>query len=56
VSGPTIPDTMNAVTSDDADQASAAVPSMKCLNQKGRYAEAANGNREYFWNKPHKAG
>jgi hypothetical protein len=24
---------------------------MKWLNEKGRYAEAANGNREFFLNK-----
>jgi len=47
---------VGCVTSDDAYQASVAVPSMKWLNEKGRYAEAANGNREFFLNKPHKAG
>jgi hypothetical protein len=34
------------VTGADAYQASVAVPSMKWLNEKGRYAEAATGNRD----------
>jgi hypothetical protein len=44
------------VTGADTYQASVAIPPMKWLNEKRRYAEAATGNREFFLNKPHKGG